>query len=143
MTHRKGIMPEAVKKVASVTILSFFSTSILMGTVGFFLKNTIDKLDTTMDKVNQREVEMATFNTTIIHLGKKLDKLDNTVSKTGTILSNYTKIHASNLSQVTISITKIVDKVDELDRRSDRLDSRMDNCGQDIKECEDEYRSIK
>ncbi len=136
-------MPEAVKKVASVTILSFLSTSILMGTVGFFLKNTIDKLDTTMDKVNEREVEMATFNTTILHLGRKLDKLDSTVERTGVILDNYTKLHASNLSEVTISITKIVDKVGELDRRNDKLDSRIDNCGQEIKECEKEYRSTK
>ncbi len=129
-------MPEGVKKAASVTILGFISSSVLMGAVGFFLKDTVDKVNITMDRVNAREVEMVRFDTTVKALGEKLDRLDRTVDRTGTVLNNYTRVHSANLSSMTVSITKIVNELGH-------LKERCANNDKDIEECENQYRSIK
>jgi chromosome segregation ATPase len=133
---RKELMPEGIKKAASVTVLGFISSSVLMGAVGFFLKDTVDKVNNTMDRVNEREVEMVRFDTTVHALGEKLDKLDRTVERTGIVLNNYTQMHANNLSNMTISITEIVGEINHLKEKCDENDK-------DIQECEKTYRSTK
>jgi len=119
-------MPPIVKKGVSATILSFLGSSIILGVASYFVKDTLDRVNVTINKVNARDVKIAHFEDTMDSLNKQLVKLDATVLRTTTLLDNYTKLHAQNLARMSVSMTRVTEKIINLDKRCDRAEKYID-----------------
>jgi len=119
-------MPPIVKKGVSTTILSFLGSSVILGIASYFVKDTLDRVNITIDKVNARDAKMVHFEDTMVNLNNQLIKLDKTVKQTSKVLDNYTRLHAQNLANMTVSMTRVTEKIINLDKRCDRAEKYID-----------------
>ena len=125
-------MAPVVKKAASATILSFLGSSFIFGVAIFLMKDTIDRVNNTVDRVSKNNTQMATLGGSIDTLNIKIDVLNGSVDKTAKILDVYTRDHAKNLSNMTVSMVRVTEKLTSVDRRDEVHEKDIGRCEQKI-----------
>ncbi len=128
-------MAPMVKKAASATILSLLGSTFIMSIAVFLMKDTIDRVNHTIKNVNSHSEQMVGLDGSIILLNTKLDALNTSVTKTSLVLDDYTKNHAKNLSNMTISMVRVTQKLVNLDEKSN-------DANKDIEECQEKMDKI-
>ncbi len=74
-------MPPAIKKGISATILSFLGSSLIMGIVVFFLKDTLDRLNSAVIKSNDHQVQMVKIGSSLNAINVKMDDMKQDLDK--------------------------------------------------------------
>jgi len=129
-------MSPKIQKGISVTILSGFLTTFLFSLLAFYFKDTITRVNKTIDKVQTRDVQMVHIEDTINHLNIRLQKLDKSIIKTGDILQDYVKFHGTNLSRMTISMERVTQKLVTLEEDCDDEQAEVSKLREQIRACE-------
>ncbi len=129
-------MSDGVKKTVSATILGFLGSSLLVGATAFFAKDTIERMNDAVDKVNQADVQREHLQGAIVMLNKDILSLNETVDKTAVILQNYTQLHGKNLSLMSISMARVTEKLIN-------LEEDCDENKEDIAQCQQNQRGDK
>ncbi len=112
-------MAPVVQKAASATILSFLGSSFILGIAIFLMKDTMDRVNKTIENVNHHNEQMITLDGSIINLNYKLDDLGKTVIKTANVLEIYTKDQSASISNMSISMVRVTEKLISVDGRCD------------------------
>jgi len=121
-------MPPSVQKGFSATILSFIGSSFILGIVGFYFKDTMVRINHTIDRVNSRDVQMVKLESTMQNLNNKLTTLDRSIDKTTGVLESYIRVHGQNLSNMTVSMTRVTQKLVNIEDRCHRDEKNIDKC---------------
>ena len=132
-------MVNNVKKGVSATILSFIGSSFILGIIMFYFKDTMNRIDKTIEKVNQRDVKMVKLEDSVDTLVSRLTKLDDNIDKTGSILKEYTDGYNKNLMDITIAIEKTTQKLSFLDEKCRREDRELQKCKAKIDKLQSNY----
>ena len=129
------IMPDNVKKAASATVLSLLGSSFIMAIAIFLVKDTIDRVNDTITNVNLHSNQMVSLDGSIILLNTKLDTLNSSVSDSSSALKAYVINHGKNMSNMSIGMVRITEKLIS-------LDDKFENSHGDISECERKIENI-
>ena len=78
---------------------------------------------------------MVALDGSITLLNSKIDRLDKAVSKTSKAINSYSVSHSKNMSDMTVNIVRVTEKLSAIDKRNNDSED-------DIKECRKNIQKI-
>ncbi len=121
-------MAPMVQKAASATILSFLGSSFILGIAILLAKDTLVRVNSTIANVGKHNEQMVALDGSISALNIKIDDIGTEVKKISDSSAKYTEAHSTNISNMTIGIVRITEKLVSIDRRHSDTEYNVKEC---------------
>lgn len=130
--EKTGRIPVLAKKAASATILSLLGSSFIMSIAAFLVKDTIDRVNSTIDNVHAHSTEMIKIDGSIKAVNARMTSLDDSVSRASNVFSSYVTNNASEQSKMKENLIRVTEKLISIDRRCEKSEDEIRDCDDKI-----------